>query len=125
MKVSARKLLSYFALAVAILVIPYFYNRPSGLTAGAARDAFVDTVARSCTDNQVSAPVNAKFPKPVIEQYCNCYAKGMADRLSESRLQGLDGLSDAQREANVKPEVDASHLQCIREMQRAQPESSK
>jgi hypothetical protein len=72
MKVSGRKLLSYFALAVAILVltqvIPYFNNRPSGLTAGAARDAFVDTVARSCTDNQVSAPVNAKFPKPVIEQ---------------------------------------------------------
>jgi hypothetical protein len=70
-------------------------------------------------------PVNAKFPKPVIEQYCNCYAKGMADRLSESRLQGLDGLSGAQREANVKPEVDASHLQCIRELQRAQPEPSK
>jgi hypothetical protein len=128
MKVSGRKLLSYLALAVAILVltqvIPYLYSRPSGLT-GATRDSFVDLTARSCTESQVSAPANANIPEPVLERYCTCYAKGMADRLSESRLHGLDGLSDAQREANIRPEVDASYLQCIRELQRAQPVPSE
>jgi len=40
-------------------------------------------------------------------------------------LHALDGLSDAQREANIEPEVDASYLQCIRELQRAQPVPSE
>jgi hypothetical protein len=118
MKVSGRKLLSYFALAVAILVltqvIPYFRDRDRiGLT-GDFRDRFIRGFSRSC----VADPASADVPKPILENYCTCFAKGTADRMSK-RLASEVQANPQNASELLKAEIEASYPPCAEEKDRA------
>jgi hypothetical protein len=77
------------ALAVAFFVSRYsdelFGRGESGLEAS-ARAKFVDSTAQACLEAQNSDPASKAFSPVVIDQYCHCYANGMADRLSDNDL---------------------------------------
>jgi hypothetical protein len=74
------------ALVVAFFVSRYsddiFGTSDTGLDA-TARARFVDSTAQACLVAQNSDPASKAFSPVVIDQYCHCYADGMADRLSD------------------------------------------
>jgi len=76
------------ALVVAFFVSRYsddiFGTSDTGLDA-TARARF-DSTAQACLRAQNSDPASKAFSPVVIDQYCHCYANGMADRLSDDDL---------------------------------------
>jgi hypothetical protein len=96
--------------------VSYLRGQELRLT-GASRDAFVGAAIRTCRDKQFNAPENANIAKPLLLQYCNCFANGVADRISNNRPRELSGLSDAQKIAEMKPVMDASDALCLQELE--------
>jgi hypothetical protein len=90
-----------------------------GLT-GAARDRFVGGAMRSCVEKQVSTPENASIGKPLLVQYCYCYANGMADRISNIRALELE-FGDAQKFAEMGPVIEAASSACLPELVQGLP----
>jgi hypothetical protein len=69
----------------------------------------------------VQRPGKCKHRKAAAGAYCNCFANGMADRISDNRLRELSGLSDAQKIAEMKPLIDASDRLCLQELEHSLP----
>jgi hypothetical protein len=96
------------------------YGQQVGLT-GATRDKFVGATIQTCTMQlqQVSTPENEKIPEGPLNSYCICIANDGANRVSDSLLRSLSGLSDEQRQAAMKPAMDASVAVCMPAFERA------
>lgn len=116
-----ERLLKWIAVPLA-LVVAFFVSRYSddlfgggeaGLDA-AARAGFVDSTAKACLLAQISDPASKAFSQAVIDQYCRCYANGMADRLTDADLEGLKAMEKSTRAAKMQPIVEAASAPCLK-----------
>jgi hypothetical protein len=117
---SIEKFLKWGAVPLA-LVIAFFVSRYSGELFGtgdtalnaATRSKFVDSTAQACLQAQNSDPASKAFSPEVIDQYCHCYANGMADRLTDDDLKALATLERSARASKVQPIVEAASAPCL------------
>jgi len=58
-------------------------------------------------------PSSKAFSPVVIDQYCRCYANGMADRLSDDDLKGLAAMERSARISKMQPIVEAASAPCL------------
>ena len=100
--------------------VSYVKGQEVGLT-GAMRDGFVGGAIRTCGEKQMNDPANAGISKAILSMYCNCYANGIADRISENQLRAVSDLPAGQRVAAPQPVIDAVTPVCIDEAERAMP----
>ena len=104
------------ALVVALFASRYsgelFGPRDTGLDAS-ARAKFVDTTAQACLQAQNGDPASKAFSPEVIDQYCHCYANGMADRLTDDDLKALATMERSARASKVQPIVEAASAPCL------------
>jgi hypothetical protein len=57
---------------------------------GEDKDNLIRNVSASCMkQNPIDSPENAKYPAPLIEQYCTCFATGIANRITKRELAEL------------------------------------
>jgi hypothetical protein len=57
---------------------------------GKEKDNLIRNVSASCMkQNPIDSPENAKYPAPLIEQYCTCFATGIANRITKLELAEL------------------------------------
>jgi hypothetical protein len=89
-------------------------NDIEGLT-GRTRSAFVESAAATCVKSQNNAPENKDISASIISQYCNCYASGLADRVSpnEMRSLGIGKKDQSTWLAIMQPKIDAAADACI------------
>jgi hypothetical protein len=84
-------------------------NEAQHLT-GADRASFVVGVANACLRKyDADKKVNPAIPRPLVEQYCRCYANGLADRASKSELKSEDPTI-------MDPIIQAARKPCYAEM---------
>ena len=55
---------------------------------GAERASFVAGASNSCMKGRDTDPEMKVIPLPYFQQYCTCYAGGLADRLTKRDLEG-------------------------------------
>jgi hypothetical protein len=123
---SIEKLLKWGAVPLA-LVIALFVSRYSGELFGtgdtgidaSARARFVESTAQACLQAQNSDPASKAFSPEVIDQYCRCYANGMADRLSDDDLKALATMERSARVSKVQPIVEAASAPCLQALPKA------
>jgi len=105
------------ALVVAFFVSRYsddiFGTSDTGLAA-TARARFVDSTAQACLQAQNSDPASKAFSPVVIDQYCHCYANGIADRLSDDDLKALATMERSARARKMQPMVEAASAPCLK-----------
>jgi len=65
--------------------VRFVMNEEVGLK-GEPRARFLARAEEGCTKRQIGAPENGGAQASVIVSYCNCYANGMADRVSFNHL---------------------------------------
>jgi hypothetical protein len=89
-------------------------NDIEGLT-GRTRSEFVESAAATCVKSQNNHPENKDISASIISQYCNCYASGMADRVSpnEMRSLGIGKKDQSTWLAIMQPKIDAAADACI------------
>jgi len=75
---------------------------------GADRASFVAGAANSCMRGYGSGDTSV-IPRPLFEQYCRCYANGLADRAS------MDDLK-ANNPAVMRPIIKAEGTRCYNEI---------
>jgi uncharacterized protein (DUF924 family) len=124
--VSIEKFLKWGAVPLA-LVVAFFVSRHSddvfgtsdtGLDA-TARARFVDSTAQACLQAQNSDPASKAFSPVVIDQYCHCYANGIADRLSDDNLKALATMERSARARKMQPMVEAASAPCLKTLPKA------
>ena len=71
---------------------------------GADRASFIAGAVNGCM-RKYGTEGTAKIPRPLFEQYCGCYANGVADRLSMSEIK-------AENPAVVDPVIQAESKRC-------------
>jgi hypothetical protein len=105
------------ALVIALVVSRYsgelFGTVETGLDAS-ARAGFVDTTSQACLQAQTSDPASRAFSSVVLDQYCHCYANGMADRLSDDDLKTLATMERSARADKMQPIIEAASAPCLR-----------
>jgi hypothetical protein len=104
------------ALVVAFFVSRYsddLFGRGDASLEASARSKFVDSTAQACLQAQNSDPSSKAFSPVVIDQYCRCYANGMADRLSDDDLKGLAAMERSARISKMQPIVEAASAPCL------------
>ena len=123
--VSIERFLKWGAVPLA-LVVAFFVSRYSddifgtsdtGLDA-TARARF-DSTAQACLRAQNSDPASKAFSPVVIDQYCHCYANGMADRLSDDDLRALATMERSARARKMQPMVEAASAPCLKALPKA------
>jgi hypothetical protein len=118
---SVEKVLKWGAVPLA-LVVAFFVSRYSDELFGAAdtgiaisaRAKFVDSTAKACLQAQNSDPASKAFSPAIIDQYCHCYANGMADRLSDDDLKALATMERSARAGKIQPIVEAASAPCLK-----------
>jgi hypothetical protein len=123
---SIEKFLKWGAVPMA-LVVALFVSRYSGELFGtgdtalnaATRAKFVDSTAQACLQAQNSDPASKAFSPEVIDQYCHCYANGMADRLTDDDLKALATMERSARTSKVQPIVEAASAPCLQALPKA------
>jgi hypothetical protein len=123
---SIEKFLKWGAVPLA-LVVALFVSRYSGELFGTgetavnavARSRFVESTAQACLQAQNSDPASKAFSPEVIDQYCRCYANGMADRLSDDDLKALATMERSARVSKVQPIVEAASAPCLQALPKA------
>jgi len=110
------------ALVVAFFVSYYsdalFGRGDAGLDAS-ARTKFVDSTAQACLQAQNADPASKAFSPAVIDQYCHCYANGMADRLSDDDLKALAAMERSASVSKMQPIIEAASAPCLRALPKA------
>jgi hypothetical protein len=110
------------ALVIALLVSRYsgelFGTGDTGIDAS-ARARFVESTAQACLQAQSNDPASKAFSPEVIDQYCHCYANGMADRLTDDDLKGLATMERSARASKVQPIVEAASAPCLQALPKA------
>jgi hypothetical protein len=123
---SIEKFLKWGAVPVA-LIVAFFVSRYSDELFGpgetgidiSARARFVDSTAKACLEAQNSDPASKAFSPEVIDQYCHCYANGMADRLSDDDLRALATMERSARARKMQPMVEAASAPCLKALPKA------
>jgi hypothetical protein len=59
------------------------------------------------------------FSPDVIDQYCHCYANGIADRLSDDDLKALATMERSARARKLQPMVEAASAPCLKALPKA------
>lgn len=94
----------------------WMQNEAVGLT-GDTRSAFVNNAVSSCNQRQLAAPENRGASPQLIASYCNCFANGMADRISINQIKAVGPApSPSQVEQALKPVIDAAAATCAEEI---------
>jgi len=109
------------ALVVAFFVSRYsdeLFGRGKGGLEASARAKFVDSTAQACLEAQNGDPASKAFSPVVIDQYCHCYANGMADRLSDDDLKVLATMERSARASKMQPIVEAASAPCLNALPR-------
>jgi hypothetical protein len=124
---SIEKFLKWGAVPLA-LVVAFFVSRYSDELFGtsdttgldtSARAKFVDSTAQACLQAQNSDPASKAFSPVVIDQYCHCYANGVADRLSDDDLKALATMERSARASKMQPIVEAASAPCLQALPKA------
>jgi hypothetical protein len=68
---------------------------------------------------QNSDPASKAFSPDVIDQYCRCYANGIADRLSDDDLKALATMERSARARKMQPMVKAASAPCLKALPKA------
>lgn len=103
------------AIGLAFFAVKYgqqwLRNNDPGLT-GTVRSSFVESAVDSCVATQSNDPASKGISLSLISQYCNCYANGLADRVSNNELKavataGTPTILQAKMSAAAEPCLDA------------------
>jgi predicted RecA/RadA family phage recombinase len=78
---------------------------------GAARSSFVAEATNACLREHARDPV--PLPATSINQYCQCYANGVADRVSEGQMRAQETMDAKEQAAAMRPIVQAAAKACI------------
>ena len=80
---------------------------------GRTRSEFVEAAAATCVKSQNNAPENKNISVSIISQYCNCYASGLADRVSPNELGSLGKKDQSTWLVTMQPKIDAAADACF------------
>jgi hypothetical protein len=124
--VRIERVLKWSAVPLA-LVVAFFAARYSDALFGtndtgldlSARTGFVDATAQACLQAQSSDPAGKAFSQAVLEQYCRCYASGVAGRLSDDDLKTLKAMDKSARTNKMQPIVEAASAPCLEALPKA------
>ncbi len=111
-----RTWLSIFLIVFAIGFYTHLRDRwatDDASLAGGTRTAFVESAVQSCTQKTNSNPdTKGMYSAAVTNQYCNCYANAMADRLSTNKLKSFSAMDTSAIAAAMQPTMETASAQC-------------
>lgn len=94
------------------LAWPMYWLQPTTARAqhltGADRAAFVSSTIAGCMRRYGQDGTNV-IPRPLFERYCQCYANGLADKLTASELK-------LEHPSVTKPVIQSEGRRCYQEM---------
>jgi hypothetical protein len=103
------------AFGLAIFAVKYgqhwLRDNDPGLT-GTVRSSFVESAIATCVKKQDEDPANKGISPSIISQYCNCYANGLADRVSNNELKSV-ATTPTVMMATLQPKIEAAAKPCL------------
>ena len=80
---SQMSIKQWIAMPLAIGIGVFAVNSSEGETVleGVYRKEFIASAIEACVREAMADPKNKTIAKPIISEYCNCYANGMVDRM--------------------------------------------
>lgn len=80
---------------------------PQGLV-GTERSFFVQPSIKTCLENP-----DPRVPAKGLPQYCNCFANGLADRISSIDLMNSVGATPEVALSEMQPRIDSASKSCL------------
>lgn len=95
--------------------VQWLNAQETGLS-GQTRASFVQSAIASCVRNQIADPENKGIAGPVIDDYCKCYANGMADRITLEEIKRLDADRSHDMKTRMASAIATASEPCLAEV---------
>jgi hypothetical protein len=121
---SQMSIKQWIAMPLAIGIGVFAVNSSEGETVleGVYRKEFIASAIEACVREAMADPKNKTIAKPIISEYCNCYANGMVDRLRRNDLVAhlqKKRTTQAEMEKSWRSIVAASKEPCLDALRKA------